>query len=92
MLMGAPMNGSVRTRFRPLGLLCRTVAVTLLSGWLTRRDFAEVESRLAARPVAEQAAIVGAVLGALFLLALLAAQAGAVGLCLYGLAVVVVAR
>jgi len=86
------MNGSVPTPFRHLGLLCRTVAVTLLSGWLTGRDFAEVERRLAARPVPEQATIVGAVLGALFLLALLFAQAGLVGLCLYGLAVVVVAR
>jgi hypothetical protein len=88
----AGMNSSVPSVIRQAGLLCRTVAVTLLSGWLTGRSFAEVEARLADRPVAEQSAIVGAVLAALFLLALLAAQAGIVGLCLYGLAVVVVAR
>jgi hypothetical protein len=77
---------------RPVALACRNVAVSLLSGWLTRRSFDDVEAALAARPVGDQAAIVGGVLAALFLLALLAAQAGLVGLALYGLAVVVVAR
>lgn len=86
------MNRSAPSLVRHAGLACRSVAVALLSGWLTGRDFAEVESRLAARPAGEQAAIVGAVLAALFLLALLAAQAGIVGLLIYGLAVVVVAR
>lgn len=86
------MNRSAPPVLRHVGLACRNVAVALLSGWLTGRDFAEVESRLAARPVGEQTAIVGGVLAALFLLALLAAQAGLVGLCLYGIAVVVIAR
>lgn len=77
---------------RPLGIACRNVAIALLSGWLTGRSFDELEARLSARPTGEQALIVGAVLAALFLLALLAAQAGLVGLALYGLAVVLVAR
>lgn len=77
---------------RMIALACRNVAVAMLSGWLTGRPFDEVEARIAARPVAEQAGITIAVLAALFLLALLAAQAGLVGLALYGLAVVVVAR
>lgn len=70
----------------------RSVAVTLLSGWLTGRSFEEVEAKISARAPAEQATIVGAVLAALFLLAVLAAQGGAIGLCLYGLFVVIVAR
>lgn len=86
------MNTSSASLLRTIGLAARNVAVCLLSGWLTGRDFADVESRLAGRPVGEQTAIVGAVLAALFLLALLAAQAGIIGLCLYGLAVVAVAR
>jgi hypothetical protein len=86
------MNGSLPDIFRGAGLACRAVAIALLSGWLTGRDYADLERRLAARATGEQVAIVGAVLCALFLLALLAAQAGLVGLALYGLAVVVVAR
>ena len=86
------MNASTPSIVRQAGLLCRNVAVALLSGWLTGRDFADVEARLADRPLAEQTILVGAVLAALFLLALLAAQAGIVGLCIYGLAVVIVAR
>lgn len=74
------------------GLLCRNVVVALLSGWLTGRSFDEVERRLSERPVAEQALITGATLLALFLLALLAAQGGLIGLCLYGLGIVIVAR
>ncbi|MEM6738810.1 MAG: hypothetical protein AAF646_01765 [Pseudomonadota bacterium] len=75
-----------------IGLRCRAVAVALLSGWLTGRDYGEVEARLATRSLKEQTAIVGATLTGLFLLALLAAQAGVVGLALYGIAVVIVAR
>jgi hypothetical protein len=73
-------------------LLCRNVVVALLSGWLTGRSFDEVERRLAARPLSEQVVITGATLLALFLLALLAAQGGVIGLGLYGIAVVLVAR
>lgn len=77
---------------RSAALTCRTVAVCLLSGWLTGRSFDEVETRLADCSVREQAVVVLAVLAALFLAALLAAQAGVIGLGLYGLAVVLVAR
>lgn len=86
------MRESIATTATQLGVLCRSVTVALLSGWLTRRSYEDVEARLVARPVPEQTAIVAATLGALFLLALLAAQAGFVGMCIYGLAVVLVAR
>ncbi len=86
------MRASLSSATAQFGRLCRNVTVALLSGWLTRRSYEEVESRLLARPVREQALIVAGTLGALFLLALLAAQAGFVGMCLYGLAVILVAR
>jgi hypothetical protein len=77
---------------RSIGLTCRSVAVCLLSGWVTGRGFDDVERRLSAAPIRDQVLVVGATLLALFLAALLAAQAGVVGLALYGVAVVVLAR
>jgi hypothetical protein len=86
------MTQILRPLVRPAGLACRTVVVSLLSGWLTGHSFDDLERRLAARPAADQAAITAATLLALFLLAILAAQAGIVGMLLYGLGVVVLAR
>jgi len=86
------MTPPVPTVLRTAALACRNVAVALLSGWLTGCSFDHVEQRLAERSVVEQTVVTGAVLAALFLLALLAAQAGIVGLCIYGLAVVIAAR
>lgn len=77
---------------RSAGLACRSVAVCLLSGWLTGRSFDEVEARIAGCSTRDQAVLVGAVLTALFLAALLSAQAGVVGLAIFGAAVVLVAR
>lgn len=74
------------------GHTCRSVAVTLLSGLWPGLGFDEIEARLRARPAADQAAIVGAVLAALFVLSLLFAQLGWIGLCLFWIAVIVVAR
>jgi hypothetical protein len=87
-MMTPPVPNVIRTA----AVACRNVAVALLSGWLTGWSFDDLEHRLAGRSVTEQAAVTGGVLAALFLLALLAAQAGVVGLCVYGLAVVIIAR
>jgi membrane-bound ClpP family serine protease len=75
-----------------LGLVCRHAAVALLSGLLPRLGFAEIERRLAARPLRDQVAVVGGVLLGLFLLSLLAAQFGWIGMLLFWLGVVIVAR
>lgn len=75
-----------------LGTLCRAVAATLISGVWRRRTAGEVRDRLAAMPPREEALVVGGVLALLFLLALIAAQFGPVGLVLYLLAVVLVAN
>jgi hypothetical protein len=73
-------------------LRCRNVAVTLISGLVSRLGYREIEDRIAALPLRDQVLVVGGVLAALFLLSLLAAQAGWIGLLLFWLGVVVVAR
>jgi hypothetical protein len=72
--------------------LCRTAAVTMLAGLVPRLTAEEIEERLLARPRRERAAIVGATLLALFLLAVLAAQFGWIGMLVFWMAVIVVAR
>ena len=76
----------------PLSTLCRTAAVTLLGGLVPRMTADEIEARLRTRPGREQTAIVGATLLALFLLAVLAAQFGWIGMLVFWMAVIVVAR
>jgi hypothetical protein len=73
-----------------LGTICRNVAAALIAGVWRRRTIREVRDRLAGMPAREEALVVGGVLAALFLLAVLAAQFGPVGLLLYLLAVVLV--
>jgi hypothetical protein len=70
------------------GRLCRTVAVALIAGVRRRETIDEIEERVADLPRADQALIVGTTLGGLFLLSLIAAQFGLVGLGLYLLGVV----
>ena len=73
------------------GRLCRTVAAALIAG-LTRRPADQVEDRLAGRPVAEQTALVGATLAGLFLVSLLFAQLGWIGMLVFLMLVVLVVR
>lgn len=73
------------------GRLCRSVAAALIGG-LTRRSVGEVEDRLARRPVSEQALLVGATLGALFLVSLLFAQLGWIGMLVFLMLVVLIVR
>lgn len=77
---------------RAIGRRCRDVAMGLLAGVVRRVGFHEIERRVTALPLREQAAITVAVLGALFLLSLIAAQFGPAGLALYLLAIVLVMR
>jgi hypothetical protein len=76
-----------RLRF---GTLCRNVAAALIAGVWRRRSITEVRDRLAGMPPREEAAVIGGVLGLLFLLAVAAAQFGVIGLLLYLLAVVLI--
>lgn len=77
---------------RAVGRRCRTVAALLISGLWIGRSFSDVEERLGALPVRQQAVVVGGTLALLFAGAFVAAQAGIVGLLVYLLAVIVVAR
>jgi hypothetical protein len=70
------------------GRMCRTVAVSLIAGVRRSESSEEIEARVADLPRGDQALIVGTTLGGLFLLSLIAAQFGLIGLALYLLAVV----
>lgn len=70
------------------GRMCRTVAVALIAGVRRSETTEEIDARVADLPRADQVLIVGTTLGGLFLLSLIAAQFGLVGLALYLLAVV----
>jgi len=87
---------AVSDRHTPLhhraGRLCRTVAVTLIAGVKRRMPEDEVEARVLALPLRDQAILTGAALTALFLVSLLAAQFGLIGLALFGLAVIALVR
>jgi hypothetical protein len=70
------------------GRMCRTVAVALIAGVRRRESIEEIEARVVDLPRGDQALIVGTTLGGLFLLSLIAAQFGLIGLALYLLAIV----
>lgn len=70
------------------GRLCRVVAAALIAGVRRRETLDEIEGRVADLPRGDQALIVGTTLGGLFLLSLIAAQFGFVGLGLYLLGVI----
>lgn len=82
----ATMNKAILPR---VGELCRTGAVALIAGVYRRRSISDINDRIVARPVSEQAVITIAVFAALFVLSLAAAQFGWIGILLFWLAVVV---
>ena len=86
------MTDPLASLLRRSGATCRGAVAALLSGMLPGRTIDDVEDRLSARPLPEQAAIVGGVLAALFLLSLLFAQAGWIGILLFWLGIILIAR
>lgn len=74
------------------GRLCRTVAIALIAGVRRGLDYDEVEARICALPVREQAVVTGATLAVLFALSLVAAQFGLIGMSLFWLAVILLVR
>lgn len=74
----------------PAGNLCRTAASALIAGVWRRLSLEEVEARLKAQPVRDQAAIVAGVLAGLLAASLVAAQFGIVGILVFLLAVVLI--
>jgi hypothetical protein len=83
------MSEFITVSLRPVARACRSVAVGLIGGFRRSMTHAEIEARLAARPLSEQTLIVGATLAALALTSLLFAQFGVVGLLVFFVLVVV---
>lgn len=82
----------VRHGLGAVGRRCRDVALGVLAGFCRRIGFHEIEARVTALPLRDQAAITGAVLAGLFALSLFAAQFGILGIALYLAAIVVLIR
>jgi len=74
------------------GRLARTVAALLIAGLWPRREFEAVEQDLGQAPLREQAVVVGTVIGLLAAGAFFAAQFGLIGLGVYWMAVILIAR
>jgi pseudouridine-5'-phosphate glycosidase len=68
--------------------LCRTVAVALIGGVRRRLGDSDTEARIAELSLRDQAVIVSAALALLFGFAILAAQAGWIGMAVFWLAVI----
>lgn len=83
------MTETLRTLLPRAGALCRTCAVTIISGLWRRHSIKEIDARLRARPLRDQVVITAAVLAGLFLLSLLAAQFGWIGMLAFWLLVIV---
>ncbi|MBL4541812.1 MAG: hypothetical protein JKP97_08395 [Rhodobacteraceae bacterium] len=82
------MATAVGRTVQTAGRMCRTVTIGLIGGVRQRLGHADTEARIEALPAREQAVIVSATLALLFGLALLAAQAGWIGMAVYWLAVI----
>lgn len=71
-----------------LWCLSRDIALALIAALWPGEDFASVEAKLEKAPPAQQVLIVAAVLCALFLCSLLAAQFGFIGILLFWLLII----
>ena len=74
------------------GTLFRRVAATLIAGLWPGRTLREVDDALAARPTGQQTAIIGGVLFCLVLAGFFAAQFGWIGILVFWMLVIVIAR
>lgn len=86
------MTQTLRRTLAPLGVAARNASALVVSGVARRLGVRDVRDRIEALPAGEQALVVGGVLGLLFLISLFAAQFGVVGMLLFFLAVVLIAR
>ena len=72
------------------GMVFRAGAAAVIAGLWRNRSLAEVHDWLGTLPKRQNAMVVGGVFATLFLLSLLAAQFGWIGMALYFLAVIVI--
>jgi hypothetical protein len=74
------------------GVLFRRVAATLIAGLWPGRDLRDVDDTLATRPPRQQTAIIAGVLLCLGLTGFFAAQFGWIGILIFWMAVILIAR
>ena len=72
-----------------LGGLCRTGALVLFAGVYRKRSLSDLNERMLARPLQEQAIFTALVFSVLFALCLLAAQFGWIGILVFWLVIIV---
>lgn len=86
------MAGTLKQALNPIGSASRNVVALLVSGAARRIGVDDARDRIAALGFRDQALVVGGTLGLLLLLSLFAAQFGIVGMLLFFLAIIVIAR
>ena len=86
------MSQDVRQVLFRGGTLCRRGASTLIAGLWPGHSLHDVDHALAALPVRQQAAITSGVFLGLVMAGIFAAQFGWIGILLFWLAVIVIAR
>jgi len=74
------------------GRLARSASLLLVAGLWPKQDFADVDKRVSALSVPAQSTIVAAVLAALFCTAMIAAQFGWLGMGIYWMLIILIAR
>jgi len=86
------MAGALKHALSPIASASLNVVALLVSGVARRIGIEDARDRIAALGQRDQALVVGGTLGLLFLLSLFAAQFGVIGLLVYALAIIVIAR
>lgn len=83
------MAATTKSLLSRLGGLCRTGALVLVAGVYRKRSLSELNERMQARPLQEQAILTALVFVLLFALCVLAAQFGWIGMLVFWLAIIV---
>jgi hypothetical protein len=86
------MQSAMHHYLSRIGTLCRGAAATLIARLWPGHTVRDVDRRLAACPARQQAMVTGGVMLVLLLLSLFVAQFGWIGILLFWLGVILVAR
>jgi hypothetical protein len=86
------MSETLRRTLAPLGAAALNVTALVVAGVARRFGVQDVRDRIEALSLRDQTLVTGGVLGLLFLLSLFAAQFGVVGMLVFFLGVILIAR
>lgn len=84
------MGVTIRSVVPRVGTVLRLATVSVIAGFCRWLSITDINARMKARPVPEQAMIVLAVMAVLFTLALIAAQFGWIGMLTFWLSIILV--